>query len=445
MVRYATSRIVAPIAQALGGSSKLALVGGTVRDLLLGLEPRDLDLATVLKPEEVASRLSAIGIRVIPTGIEHGTVTALSEGAPVEITTFRMPGPRSGARYSDSIEQDLAGRDFTINSIAFSIAEGVLVDPYGGVDDLSQRLVRAVGDPRERFEEDPLRVLRMVRFGPAHGWRVEPLTHGAGADRATLLSTVSVERIKSELEQILMSSDPSSGIAAIKELGALAIVLPEALSSIGFEQNEFHTEDVFEHTLSVLRRAAPDRLVRLAALFHDLGKPASLSIGEQGRRHFYQHEMISERLCEQAMTRLRFSHDDIAAVRLLVRLHMRPLDCGPAGIRRLIRDLGEQMDRWRCLKYADAPPKMAAAEFEQQMAAFDTMVRTELAKAVGSPFKSLALNGDDLKGMGVAPGPGLGEILRELHELVIETPELNTKERLRAEALRIIARGVQRR
>lgn len=419
---------------------ELCLVGGAVRDAISGRAITDFDFAAKLRPEEAKDRLSNAGIRTIDTGLEHGTITALIGEDSIEITTFREPGLRTGAGFSDTIERDLSGRDFTINAIAFRLRDFALIDPFNGADDLGRNLLRAVNDPAIRLGEDPLRVMRMIRFGPAAGRILDPNLESAAASIASRLKEISPERIKAELEHIVLSSHPREAFRTMLKLGILDVILPEMLPSVGFAQNEFHTEDVFEHTLSVIDRAAPERLVRLAALFHDLGKPASFSVGEDGRRHFYKHEILGEDIARAVMERLRFSVDDSRKVARLVKQHMRPLDCGPAGVRRIIRDLESDFEIWRLLKIADSPPVMADQEFAKILDAFDELVRAEQSRKKGSIYDGLAVDGADLKTIGFVEGKELGLALKALWELVLDDPNLNEKSVLMAKAREILAK-----
>jgi tRNA nucleotidyltransferase/poly(A) polymerase len=293
---------------------------------------------------------------VIETGIKHGTILVVIDDQHLEVTTFRQPSDRNIQIDARDIETDLLGRDFTINAIAFCLATHKLIDPLGGISDLSKGILRAVGDAASRLKEDPLRILRMIRFGDAQGRSIEEATLVAARTLIPLLEQISVERIKHELDQILLCEYPGAGIKKLQELGALPFTIPELMPSVGFEQNRYHIHDVFDHTLAVLDRTPRNRLLRWAAIFHDMGKPNTLSIDENGERHFYSHEVASTTLAWERMEKLRFSHDDMRRISTVVRYHMRPMNCGPAGVRRLIRDLGDNLALWRTFKDADSSP-----------------------------------------------------------------------------------------
>ncbi|MBN8548493.1 MAG: HD domain-containing protein [Deltaproteobacteria bacterium] len=438
--KVTASPLVSELARALGDDANLHLVGGTVREALIDAPLSDLDFACAFTPEKTSSMLTAKGIRVVETGLKHGTVTAVMEQQHLEITTFRKPGASRPDDYSQSIEEDLAGRDFTINAIAFSLSTLQIIDPFCGGRDLDAGLVRAVGSPSDRFQEDPLRVLRMFRFGPAAGRTVDTATQEAARAAAATLSRVSAERIHEELTRILISAHASDALRMMLKLEVMAVLLPEVLPSVGFEQNDFHIHDVFEHTLWVLDRCPPTTLLRWSALFHDLGKPVSLSVDENGRRHFYRHEEYSTDIAEQVMRRLRFSNHDIDAIKAIVRHHMRPLECGPSGVRRLIRDLGEQFDDWRIFKGADAPPKITQEDFDSRLNQFNTLYEAELKRRQGSGLPKLAISGNDLIDLGLAPGRPMGMVLKQLEEMIIENPELNERPTLLDEAQKLIAK-----
>ena len=418
-----------PVISGLSPVTILYLVGGTVRDVLSGIEETDFDLASPLHPAEVAAHLEASGIKVVETGMRHGTVTAVIGSEHIEITTFRKPG-KDAQCFSLSIQEDLGARDFTINAIAFDIRKHTLIDPYGGVEDLRLGLVRAVGMAAERFSEDALRILRLLRFGPASGRSIDAMTLDAARTYASQLALVSPERVREELLHLLNSAHPAEALRMLPQLGIMGIILPELVPCVGFDQNRFHTQDVFEHTLSVIERCPAEGLLRFAALFHDAGKPHTLSTDENGDRHFYEHEVVSARICKAAMRRLRFSHAQIREVVTLVGYHMRPVECGPAGVRRLMRDLGPYFDSWRIFKYADATPTMADTDVREKLLQFDKLVLQEVERQKKSERHGLAVTGHDLLRLGFQPGPQMGEVLRQLEELVIEQPELNTKQQL---------------
>jgi tRNA nucleotidyltransferase (CCA-adding enzyme) len=410
----------------------LYLVGGTVRDAFLIAGKTDLDLATNLTATEVRDRCTTRGLRVIDTGIQHGTVLVVIDGVHFEVTTFRHPSDRNTQVTAHDIETDLSGRDFTINAIAFSLATRSIIDPWGGVADLTAGLLRAVQEPDARLSEDPLRILRMVRFGDAQGRTIDTATWEAARTLVSNVARVSVERIRNEVEHIIMSAKPDAGVRCLERLGALPYTLPELIPAVGFEQNRYHIHDVFEHTLSVLSRTPPDRILRWSAIFHDVGKPHTLSVDAQGERHFYSHEVVSDDLCKERMKQLRFSHDDIAKVRAIVRHHMRPLDCGPAGVRRLIRDLGDNLIQWRRFKEADSSPVIPVEEFSASAQSFDALLASEQKKMEGPSYGRLAISGEDLIRLGVKPGPAMGNLLKELQEIVIEDPTKNVRETLLA-------------
>lgn len=422
----------------LGSESGLALVGGCVRELLKYRRPTDIDLAVRFEPQRVKSMLEAAGIRVVETGIAHGTVLAVIESAHYELTTFRKPGSRTQSEFSDSLEKDLEGRDFTINAIAFDLRSEKLVDPFGGIEDLDNDLLRAVGDAETRFREDPLRLLRMVRFGHASGRVVEMQTEGAATHTRELLSDVSIERVRTELEHILMAPCAREGFRALERLGMMSLTLPELQSTVGIEQNDFHVHDVFEHTLDVINNCPFDRLLRLTALFHDIAKPATLTVGDNGARHFYLHEKVGAEMCRAIMMRLKYSQEDIETVALLVDTHMRPLSCGPQGVRRLMRELGGHLDRWLEFKHADKPPRGEEREFQEGLANFLRLLDEEKHRTVGSVFSALAIRGDDLINLGVPKGPRIGQILKALNDEVLEVPDRNTREFLLARVAEIL-------
>lgn len=409
--------------------AELFLVGGCVRDLIQGKETKDLDLACQLKTDEMLSILSNAGIRCIETGARHGTITAVIDQSNIEITTFRgKTDPKEKTEIA--LTADLELRDFTINTLAVSINTGHLHDPLCGLKDLQQRLLRAPPPASKRFKEDPLRILRMIRFGPAQGFTIESETYSAAKSNLAKLQQVSTERIQHEFSGILVSSDPRAALSSMLELGLIDLFFPEALASVGFEQNDFHTETVFEHTLSVVENCPAVLKLRLAGFFHDLGKPHTLSVDAEGRRHFYEHEIISTKILEEVMPRLRYSNDLTKSVSTIVRYHMRPVDCGPSGIRRLIRDLGPEFDAWRKFKEADHPPIFTLDQTMLELKIFDDKIKAEFERAELEKQKKLVITGYDLMEMGYKAGPDLGKVIKVLEEEVIDDPTRNTRDYL---------------
>ncbi len=417
--------VAATLLDALGGNAQLHHVGGSVRDALLGREVHDLDFSCALAPEEILARLVARNLRALEMSAKHGTIIAVIDGKSYEITQFRDS--------ACSCEGDLALRDFTINALALPVAVNNttdVIDPTGGVEDLATGVIRGCIDPSKRIVEDPLRILRGIRLGPARGFALETSTEAAMRAHRALLCGVSPERIRSELELILLSDDPRAAFRALRDLEILNVILPEMLPSIGSEQNEWHVEDVFEHTLTVISRAERERIQRWCALFHDLGKPATATVDADGRRHFYGHEKVSEAIALAVMERLRFSTDDTRLIALLVRQHMRPTSVGEAGVRRIMRDLGEAFSEWRRFKWADAAPALDEKVVREELSKFDALVEVERNRPVGSVYSALAVDGNDLIRIGLSPGKELGGILKALHEKVLDDPALNAKDTL---------------
>jgi tRNA nucleotidyltransferase (CCA-adding enzyme) len=418
---------------ALKEESNLVLVGGAVRDALLGRAIKDIDCATSLSPEQVIERLNLAKVAVYKTGLKHSTVTAVpcDEMGSVEITTFR--GENDPNEPIASLRADLGLRDFTVNSFAFQVfGKQEIVASELASSDLENKTIRAVGSPLERFREDPLRILRMIRFACELGFSIDQETQDAGSALREELLKISPERIRDELSKILLSERVSFGFNKLVELRLLEVVLPELLPMVACEQNRFHKKDVFLHTLEVVERTAPELILRLAALLHDVGKPHTISIDEETRdRHFYRHEVEGAKISAALMERLRFPNEVRDGVVMLVAQHMRPIECGEAGIRRLLRDVSEQFATWRALKQADM---LSCRESEEQvferLAVFDRLVENVKKGPEVSPLKNLALKGADLLELGFREGRLVGETLRALHELVLDDPSLNEKERL---------------
>lgn len=415
------------------------LVGGVVRDLLLGRPPGDVDLATEATPEA----LLAIFPEAIPTGLRHGTITVLAGGAPVEITTFRAERGHADARHPDAvtflgtIEEDLARRDFTINALAFDPASQRFVDLHDGRGDLARRRVRTVGDARERFHEDGLRPYRAIRFAVTLGFDPDPALLAAVPGVLDRAARVSPERVRDELNRMLGGAHPSDGFEWLRETGLLNLVLPELLEGYGMPQNRWHAYDVYTHILFVVDAAPADnRVVRLAALFHDIGKPRTRVVVD-GEGTFYNHEIVGAEMARVAMDRLRFPGETIDAVVNLVRNHM--FDYQPvwsdAAVRRLIRRVGvDALADLFDLRLADMLGHGPAHAFPVYLDELRERIAGVLARQEALQISDLRVTGRDvMETLGLAPGPRVGEILRALLERVLEDPARNDRDRLLAD------------
>jgi tRNA nucleotidyltransferase/poly(A) polymerase len=422
-------------------SPQTYLVGGSVRDLLLGRPAHDFDLATAARPEQVLAAFPD----ALPTGLAHGTVTIVSDGMPVQVTTFRTEGPYLDGRrpshvsFEADLTGDLARRDFTINAMALALPVGGgpggvgrwLHDPFGGLGDLAARRVRAVGDPAERFAEDHLRVLRAFRFAAELGFELDEGARQAATAAASSLAQVSAERVRVELERILLSDGVGSSLPELLRAGVVGVLLPELAAGVGFWQNEHHPFDVWSHNVIACANVPPLAHLRWAALLHDVGKPATLSIGPDGRRHFHGHEQASAELAANILTRLRYDTDTIRRVRHLVRVHMDlhdlPPEASDAAVRRAVSRVGrEHLGDLLRLRRAD---RIAAGKQGPASAGTLRLLRRlaalEHADAALS-LRDLRINGDQVMRLtGLAPGPAVGQILERLLEAVIDNQELN--------------------
>ncbi|MDR3123080.1 MAG: CCA tRNA nucleotidyltransferase [Treponema sp.] len=430
--------VLKEIAAAFNRAGRQAfLVGGAVRDMFLGKEAQDWDLATDARPEEVASLFR----RVIPTGIKHGTVTIRHKGYSIEVTTFRTESAYSDGRrpdrveYASTIEEDLSRRDLTMNAIALALPGGERVDPFRGYDDIQARRIRCVGNPEERFREDGLRPLRAVRFASQLGFTVDEQTLAAIPAALDTTAKVSPERVRDEIDKIAASPRPSIALRLMEQSGLLRLVLPELAACRGVEQKGFHHFDALDHSLLACDYAArleAPQPVRLAALFHDIGKPATRRLDESGVWTFYGHEKVSATLARNIGLRLRYPNTLIDRMVHLIAEHMFHYEetWTDAAVRRLIIRVGEEnLEDMYALRRADAYAT-AGMESPGLLATLISRVDRVLAQGRALSLRDLAVSGTDLMGIGVKPGKHLGIILRELLEAVLEDPELNTREKL---------------
>ena len=420
------------------------IVGGCVRDLLLGKKPKDWDVATDALPKEV----KRIFPRVIDTGIAHGTVTVLMNRVPYEVTTLRGEGAYSDGRRPDAVEfvndidADLARRDFTINAIAFDPTVGEVIDPFGGQGDLASRLVRAVGDPRERFAEDGLRVLRAARFAATLGFGVDDATLRAmGEERShATFKKVSAERIRDEWTKTMLADKPSVGFEIMRSTELLGIVCPEMLPSIGCEQNRYHAFDVWGHAMATVDACDREPILRMAALFHDIGKPRSRAFSDKTHDFtFYEHERIGAEIAEPIALRMRFSNDERARIVGLVRHHLLAYDdsWSDAAVRRWLRRVGTDLapELYR-LGRADAHGKGRDVTVDlERIAELEGRAEALMKAGAALSTRDLAVRGHDLMSeLAIPPGPVIGKVLERLLELVTDHPEKNERIALLEEA-----------
>ncbi len=429
------------VLRTLRGAGKQAwLAGGAVRDLLRGKGADDFDVATDAVPEQVLGLFP----KVVPTGIQHGTVMVLSGSHKVEVTTFRGEGPYLDGRRPSSvtflgdIDGDLARRDFTVNAIAWDPIAGVLRDPFSGVEDLRCSLLRAVGDPLARFREDGLRPLRAVRIACTLRLAIERRTRRAIPATLDVFTRVAMERVREELIKLLVrGAPPSRGLRLLLGTGLLAHIVPELLESVGFRQNRFHRWDVWRHTLRCLDFAQADLVVRLAALLHDVAKPrcAAPREGAEGEHTFYDHEKVGAALSAGILQRLKFPRREIERVTLLVAEHnwyYRP-EWNDATVRRVLARIGAaELPALWALRRADLQARgRLVEEGLANQAAAEARFQREIDRASALRITDLAISGEDvMRALAIAPGPRVGEVLARLLERVIDDPDLNTTDRL---------------
>lgn len=401
-------------------------VGGCVRDSLLGTVPGDWDICTSALPEETEACFS--DLRVVETGLKHGTVTVIFQGVPYEITTFRSDGNYLDHRrpqqvnFVRTLKEDLLRRDFTINAMAVGLDEEIQ-DPFGGRQDLTDGIIRCVGDPDTRFTEDALRILRGLRFASRLGFSIAPETAAAMERNKNLLSYVSGERIYKELTGILIGTYAQSVLEQYG--GVLAAVLPEIQPSMGFlQRNPFHNRDVWQHTLEALGKSRPDPIVRWALLLHDLGKPDCFTLDDRGIGHFYGHPQRSMELAEQILDRFHGDKKTRDTICLLVRDHDREAPATIKNARRWIARYGRdnvrlllEVKRCDCLAHVDTPKTRARYNNLMEMT---RLIRECLETEQCFSVRDLPVKGGDVMALGVPAGPQVGRILEGLLDDVLD-------------------------
>src|SRR3989344_528721 len=431
-------------------------VGGCARDFLLWREPKDWDIATNAKPEEIQ--------KVFPKSFyenKFGTVTVLADKMEIQITTYRVDEKYSDKRHPDSVKftaslkEDLARRDFTINAMAldletynmkheteenrsfkFQASSFKIIDPFGGQEDLKNKIIRAVGNPKQRFSEDALRLLRAVRFASQLNFLIDKETLEAIKEMNKEISLISGERVKDEFVKIIMSDRAADGVELLRETGILSIILPELMEGYGIGQNKHHIYTVYEHNLRALRYSAENKLsfvVRLASLLHDVGKPRSKR-GDGPDSTFYSHDVIGAKMTEKIMRRLKFPNEEIRKISLLVRYHLfyyNVDEVTPSSVRRLIKNVGlENMDDLINVRIADrigsGVPKAEPYKLRHFRYIVDKVSKDPIS------VKMMKIDGNDvMKILDIAPGPKVGIILNALLSEVLDNPEKNNDEYLK--------------
>lgn len=408
-------------------------VGGCVRDSLLGREPHDWDITTSARPEQVKKLFR----RTVDTGIQHGTVTVMLDHEGFEVTTYRVDGIYKDGRHPEdvtftaSLEEDLKRRDFTINAMACN-EEGV-IDRFGGLDDLKAGIIRAVGDPHRRFEEDALRIMRAVRFSAQLGYTIDEKTFQAAEDLAPNLEKISKERIMSELNKLMVSPHPDR-IRAAWEAGITRVILPEFDVCMETPQhNPHHLYTVGEHIIRSVQNVRPDLVLRLTMLFHDIGKPACRTTDEKGIDHFYGHPEVSARMAGQIMRRLKYDNETREKVVRLTRFHDIQIGTTARSVRRAVHKIGEDIYPLLMeVKLADIAAQSSFHEAEKiaRINEWQRLYREVRESGDALGIRDLAVNGKDLMDAGVREGPEIGQCLNRMLQDVLDDPSHNNHEYL---------------
>ena len=424
------------------------IVGGCVRDALRGVVPNDFDMTTSALPERTKEIFGEY--RIIETGMKHGTVTALIDGESLEITTFRVDGEYEDHRrpsevtFTRSLKEDVARRDFTINAMAYSPDSGV-IDFFGGVDDLRSGIIRAVGEPDRRFNEDALRIMRAMRFASTLDFEIEPKTAESMVRNKELLKIISAERINVELSKLLMGK--GCGRILTQYAVILGEIIPEIVPCFGFEQeNHHHIYDVYAHTVKAVEACPKDRNIRMAALLHDIGKPRTFSVGADGVGHFYGHSEVSVQIAEAVLERLKFDNDSKKEILTLIKYHDPVIEPTKAAVGRWARRLGmellfELLDLKAADNLAQAPECFGRLETYERIRGIANEMLEENACF---SLKNLAVNGGDLINVaGFKPGKAIGDTLSALLDAVISGELPNERDVLLEKARNMKAQNLK--
>jgi tRNA nucleotidyltransferase (CCA-adding enzyme) len=401
------------------------LVGGAIRDALLGSQAKDWDVATNATPEMIRGLFP----NITSFYLKHGTVTLVIRGRHFEVTTFRA----SKGRIGSCLEEDLAHRDFTFNAMAYDIINNKIVDPFGGMQDIKQRMVRAVLSPLERFSEDPLRMMRAIRFSLELGYSIEPETLIAVHTMSQSIDKVAIERVRDELLRMLLSRKASAGLNLMRRTGILQRVLPELVEGYRKRQNNYHKFTIYRHIMETVDAIERGPVLRLSALFHDIAKPRVREKIE-GRWRFLGHADASAELTRQIMMRLRFSNELTSRVLIMVAHHMFDYkrELSDTAIRRFIKRVGaEHVDDLIRLRKADDIAHGWEQDHGDRIEEFRKRIHDQMRSSPALTLSDLALNGHDvMKITGLPPGQKVGQILNRLLEAVVENPEYNRKDTL---------------
>ncbi len=411
-------------------------VGGCVRDNIMGKIPHDYDVTTSALPEEVRRVFS--DMRVIDTGIMHGTVTVLVDNKPVEITTFRLDGEYIDGRHPESVEftrnlaDDLSRRDFTMNGIAYSPKTGI-VDHFGGCNDIKKGIIRCIGDPDQRFNEDALRIMRALRFSSALGFDMDEKTAASIHRNAKLLKKVSVERIYSELKQLLIGNNVTDVLLNFSDV--LCVIIPEIKPCIGYEQgSKYHCYTLYKHIAYTVGNAEQITELRLAMLLHDIGKPLTQSVDDYGESHYYQHAKLSADMANDVLLRLKSDNATREKVYNIIKYHDCKLSKSRKFIRRFISK--HDIDLFTLIAKAHIADDMGKKDFcKERIPEFSEIIALaeEISQESGLSISALAVNGGDLSSL-VKPSPAMGQLLQHLLDCVIDETVPNEYNALMAEA-----------
>lgn len=414
-------------------------VGGCVRDSLLGKIPKDYDVTTNANPDQMKRCLSEY--KTIDTGIDFGTVTVISDGKPIEVTTYRIDGEYNDNRRPDSViftsllEEDLKRRDFTVNAMAFNPETG-LIDLFGGREDLKSGIIRAIGNPVERFNEDGLRIMRALRFAACYGFTIEQETAAAIHDCRDLLNNIAAERIAAEFNRLICGKC-SDVLRDYHDV--FSVFIPELAECVGFEQHtRYHNRDVYEHIIATVEAIEPIKYLRLAMLFHDIGKPQYFTIDENGTGHFKGHAIGSCKIAERVLKNLKYDKETTKKVLALIESHDIIIENRDKLIKRYLNKYGEEL--FKDIIFVHIADDMGKApEYQSRINGYMDVYRRAqeiINEEQCFSLKNLAVNGNDMKSLGYS-GSNIGIILNELLDMVITEKCVNEKESLLSEARKI--------